>query len=49
MQHIKSWEIDSKAMRKVTSDEAVVVMIENASASFGINVMVQLRFLIKAG
>ncbi len=40
--------IDSKAMRKFESDEALVVMVENTSA-VGALLAVSLRFLIKAG
>ena len=41
--------IDSKAMRKFDSDTGLVVMVENGNASFGFNISVGLRFLVKAG
>ena len=44
-----SMEIDSKAMRKLTSDQLVVLMVENAHATNGFNIAAGVRFLIKAG
>ena len=40
--------IDSKAMRKVSTDERLVVMVENTSGSGGIRVATNLRLLSKA-
>jgi len=45
-----SWhmvEFDSKAMRKVNSTEAVVVVLENASGTTGLIYTIQFRMLIK--
>ena len=44
----QTFEFDSKAMRKVTPDERIVVMIENAAAADGLLFMVAFRMLIKA-
>ncbi len=41
--------IDSKAMRKIDADEAIVVMIENSSAANGFQVSTSFRMLLKAG
>ncbi len=38
-------QIDSKAMRKVNDSESLVVMVENASASAGFNISMQVRTL----
>ena len=42
-------EIDSKAMRKFTGDDALILVVENAHTSFGLEFAVMLRILIKAG
>ncbi len=42
-------EFDSKGMRKVTTDDALVFVIENFGATQGINVTFGLRILLKAG
>ncbi len=41
--------IDSKAMRKFDGSDGLVVMFENTSATFGYDVVLGLRFLVKAG
>ena len=43
------YEVDSKAMRKFTSDQSLVLVAENSHAAMGLVVMVQLRILVKAG
>jgi len=45
----KTYDIDSKAMRKFEGDEGLVFMLENSSASFGISVGTAIRMLVKAG
>ena len=47
-QFATQYVIDSKAMRKIDDSDGLCLMIENAGA-FGIDVTVQVRFLIKAG
>ena len=44
-----TYVIDSKAMRKFTGDEALVLMGENVHATHGFEVSVLMRGLIKAG
>ncbi len=43
------YEIDSKAMCKFDTDDGLVLMAENSSASDGFSAAVSLRILIKAG
>jgi len=42
-----SFEIDSKAMRKIDENDRLVVMVENSTAGHGIEVMESFRFLTK--
>ena len=42
-----TFEFDSKAMRKITADETLVVMVENASASHGCLFSLNARILAK--
>ncbi len=44
---VQRYEIDSKAMRKLTPDETFVVMIENANATDGVKFNLDLRLLAK--
>ena len=44
-----TFELDSKAMRKYTGDDALVLMAENSHATHGLQVAIFLRILIKAG
>ncbi len=44
-----NYEIDSKAMRKVESNDALVLVAENNHATNGFQVAVFIRILIKAG
>ena len=37
---------DSKAQRKVVSDESIVVTLENASAAFGLEYLIKFRMLL---
>ena len=46
-QFVTSYDIDSKAMRKVGPDETIVCIAENASASHGISVVCPIRQLMK--
>ncbi len=46
---VYQYEIDSKAMRKFESDEALVIMVENTSGSFAFTITAGIRFLVKAG
>ena len=41
--------IDSRAQRKVETEQDIVFIVENFSASFGLNFGVSFRMLIKAG
>ena len=41
------YEFDSKAQRKVDSDDALVVTLENASASHGVRHILKFRILVK--
>ncbi len=41
------FDFDSKAMRKVEENETVVVVIENASATFGVQYILKFRQLVK--
>ncbi len=41
------YEFDSKAQRKMNSDEAIVVTLENASSSAGLNYLLKFRILFK--
>jgi len=43
------YEFDSKAMRKVTEDDAIVVTLQNSAAAFGLNYILKFRMLVKAG
>ena len=45
----KRYEFDSKAQRKFTSSDAIVVTIENSSSAFGCEFQLQFRMLIKPG
>ncbi len=42
------YTFDSKAMRKLSPDDRVVMMIENASASHGLEFILSFRMLLKA-
>ncbi len=44
---LSSWEIDSKAMRKVEIGQDLVVTVENSSAAHGAQFLVQGRILVK--
>ena len=44
----QSFEFDSKAMRKLSPDDRMVVMIENASAVHGLQFLLDFRMLLKA-
>jgi len=44
----QSIEVDSKAMRKFDQDENMVIMVENGGVT-GLDIILQLRFLVKAG
>ena len=44
----QSYVIDSKAMRKLSPDDTVVVMVENASAADGLLFVLQFRMLFKS-
>ncbi len=46
-QYVTSYQIDSKAMRKVGPDETIVCIAENASASAGLSVTCPIRQLMK--
>ena len=41
------WDFDSKAQRKITPDDAIVVTLENASALAGVNYILKFRMLLK--
>ncbi len=41
------YTIDSKAMRKVDTQQDVAIMVRNSSATFGMNIAFQGRFLVK--
>ena len=40
-------DFDSKAMRKVEENEAIVVMLENASSGHGLSYIIKFRMLLK--
>ncbi len=44
----QTYEIDSKAMRKFGSDEALVMMVENTNA-VGFDIQIEGRILVKSG
>ena len=44
-----SYEIDSKAMRKVEAEQDIAFMVENFGASHGLQFAVSFRMLLKAG
>ncbi len=46
-QRFTRYDFDSKAQRKVTSDDAIVVTLENASASHGVVYVLKFRMLVK--
>ncbi len=41
-----NFDIDSKGMRKITEEERLVVMVENGSATFGMNWWMGVRVLV---
>ena len=41
------FEIDSKAMRKVSADETLIVVAENASGAHGLSIAAPIRTLLK--
>ena len=43
------YDFDSKAMRKITEDDSMVVTLENASADDALNYILKFRMLVKAG
>ncbi len=43
----QSFNVDSKAMRKVSDDEDVILVVEGATQGAGVTISVQGRFLIK--
>jgi len=45
MSDVREYMIDSKGQRKLSDLESIVVMVENASATIGMEIAVQLRFL----
>ncbi len=45
----KQYDFDSKAQRKFTPEDAIVVTVENSNASFGCQFMLAFRMLIKPG
>ena len=46
---VTQYEVDSKAMRKFTGEESLVLVAENTHPTHGLNIAVFLRILIKAG
>ena len=42
-----TYPFDSKAQRKVTADDAIVVTLENAAASHGVRFILKFRMLVK--
>ena len=44
---MREYKIDSKAMRKLTSDETIIVVLENASATAALSYILKFRMLIK--
>ena len=42
-----AYEFDSKAMRKISADETVVVVVENASSANGVKFAINFRMLFK--
>ncbi len=42
-----TYEFDSRAMRKVNADDAIVVTLENANASHGLLFVLKFRMLVK--
>ena len=47
MQRAERYDFDSRAQRKVTPDDAIVVTIENASSTAGATFVLQFRMLVK--
>jgi len=47
MNGLREIKIDSKAMRKVTADEDIVVTLENASATAAVSYILKFRMLLK--
>ncbi len=43
----QQYEIDSKAMRRLSEDESIILVVENASAADGLRYIVDLRILSK--
>ncbi len=43
----QTYGFDSKAMRKISEDESLIIVVENASATAGLNYLLQFRMLIK--
>ncbi len=45
----QGYDFDSKAMRKINEEQALVAVVENASASFGLEYILQFATLFKLG
>ena len=43
----QTWNFDSKAQRKVEDGQAIVFMVENGSATDGLEFLMKLRILVK--
>jgi len=41
--------LESKAMRKVSEDQTLILVVENASATHGLNYRLDIRILSKVG
>ena len=48
-QAFMQYDFDSKAMRKVTEGQDIIITLENASALHGMDFVIKFRMLIKAG
>jgi len=44
----QTFTFDSKAMRKLSPDDRIVVMVENGSATFAVSFLLSFRMLLKA-
>ena len=42
-----TFEFDSKAMRKISEDETLVVVVANSNAAHGLEYLLQFRMLLK--
>ena len=43
----QTWEFDSRGQRKVQDGEDIVILFENGSSIFGLDVLIQFRMLLK--